>query len=200
LPLDAFLHDPLSRRRFFRTAGVSVAGSSAVFLVACGNSGNGASAGGGTGGDTKSGQASDVDLLNAALDLEHMAVAAYTAGAKLLKGDALQVGKLFLMHEQEHAAGLEQAIKQMGGKPNAPKTAYDFPRLSSQTDVLHFANDLEHTAVRAYVDALPRLREPALRATAAAIAANEAEHIAALLNALGEEPVPDAFVTGEQPS
>ena len=192
MDVDRFLRDPLSRRRFFALSGVSVAGSSAVFLTACGD-------------DTKSQTApgpdesdeADVEILNAALDLELMAVAAYKAGAAQLRGDVLQVGKLFLEQEQEHADGLAAAIKEAGGTPNRAKKAYDFPELRSQDDVLKFAVDLENTAIAAYIDALPKLGKGDLRATAAAIVANEAEHIAVLLGALGEEQVPGAFVYGK---
>lgn len=47
--------------------------------------------------------------------------------------------------------------------------------------------------VFAYVDALPRLSDPALRVLAMQLAASEAEHLAALRLAAGDEPVPDAF-------
>jgi rubrerythrin len=190
MDLDSFLRDPVSRRRFFHMSGISVAGGSAVFLSACGD-------------DTKTpvvgpdeSDEADVELLNSALDLELMAVAAYKTGAGRLRGDVLAVGKLFLEQEQEHADGLMAAIKDAGGTPNRAKPAYDFPELRSQTDVLRFAIDLENTAIAAYIDALPKLGEGDLRATAAAIIANEAEHVSVLLGALGEEQVPDAFVVG----
>jgi rubrerythrin len=181
-----------SRRRFFRYSGVSLASGSAVFLAACSD-------------DTKLPQseigpdesdAADVEILNSALDLELMAVAAYKAGAGRLKGELLQVAKLFLEHEQEHADGLAAAIKDAGGKPNRAKSDYEFPRLRSQDDVLRFAIELENTAIAAYIDALPKLGKGDLRATAASIIANEAEHVAVLLGALGEEQVPGAFVLG----
>ena len=191
MDIDSFLRDPVSRRRFFHMSGVSVAGGSAVFLSACGD-------------DTKNpvigpdeSDEADVEILNSALDLELMAVAAYKAGAARLKGDVLQVGKLFLEQEQEHADGLTAAIEDAGGRANRAKSSYDFPELRSQTDVLRFAIDLENTAIAAYIDALPKLGEGDLRATAAAIIANEAEHVAVLLGALGEEQVPDAFVVGK---
>ncbi|HYH88198.1 MAG TPA: DUF4439 domain-containing protein, partial [Solirubrobacteraceae bacterium] len=82
------------------------------------------------------------------------------------------------------------------GKPNRAKSAYDFPVLRSEADVLRFAVDLENTAIAAYIDALPKLSEKDLRATAASIITNEAEHVSVLLDALGREPVPAAFVTG----
>jgi rubrerythrin len=198
--VNEFLKDPRSRRTFFRGAGVTFVGGSAVFLAACGDDNGGSGAGSpDTTSTSAGGGKGDVAILNSALDLEHTAVAAYTAGAALLKGAVLDVGKQFLAQEKEHVAGLQQAIKQLGGTPNQPKASYDFPTLSNQMDVLKFANDLEHTAVAAYVGAIPKLTDPKLRGTAAAIVTNEAEHIAVLLGALGRDPfgqVPDAFVTG----
>ena len=191
MDVDSFLRDPLSRRRFFARSGVVVAGSSATFLAACGD-------------DTKlpdagpdESDAADVEILNSALDLELMAIAAYKAGAARLKGEVLEVGKLFLEQEQEHADGLASAIKDAGGRPNRAMASYDFPELRSQTDVLRFAVDLENTAIAAYIDALPKLGRGDLRATAASIIANEAEHVAVLLGALGMEQVPGAFVFGK---
>ncbi|MGH2944135.1 MAG: DUF4439 domain-containing protein [Solirubrobacteraceae bacterium] len=191
MDIDSFLRDPLSRRRFFRMSGVSVAGGSAVFLAACADD---TSAPVVTGPD-ESDQA-DVEILNGALDLELMAVAAYKAVASQLRGDVLQVGKAFLEQEQEHADGLASAIKDAGGMPNRAKSSYDFPELRSQSGALRFAVELENTAIAAYIDALPKLTKRDLRATAAAITTTEAEHLAVLREALGTEPVPAAFVTG----
>ena len=64
--------------------------------------------------------------------------------------------------------------------------------------MLRFAIELENTAIAAYIDALPKLSQGDLRATAAAIVTNEAEHIAVLLDALGDEPgARTRFVTGK---
>jgi rubrerythrin len=191
MDIDGFLRDPLSRRRFFHMSGVSVAGGSAILLSACGD-------------DTKSttpagpdeSDAADVEILNSALDLELMAVAAYKTGAPHLKGDVLAIGKLFLEQELAHVDVLASAIKAAGGKPNKAAASYDFPELRSQADVLRFAVDVENTAIGAYIDALPKLGKGDLRATAAAILSNEAEHVAVLLGALGMQQVPDAFVVG----
>lgn len=199
IDVEQYLRDPVSRRRFFALSGVGFVGGSAVFLAACG--GEEEASGGGPGQSevtkAKSPRETDVQILNTALDLEHLAVAAYGAGAKLLKGATLAAGKQFREHEQEHAQGLATAIKDLGGKPNKAMRSYDFPSLRNETDVLDFALDLENTAVAAYIDALPKLATPELRATAAAIVTNEAQHIAVLLGALGKDPVPDAFVVGK---
>jgi rubrerythrin len=195
MDLDSFLRDPLSRRRFFEISGVSVAGGSAMFLAACGDDTKSPTA---TGPDES--DEADREILNSALDLELMAVAAYKAGAAHLRGEVLQIGKQFLEQEQEHADGLMAAIVDAGGTANKAKPSYDFPGLRSQRDALRFAVELENTAIAAYIDALPKLGEGDLRATVAAIVSNEAEHVAILLGALGEQQVPGAFVLGTAPS
>ena len=197
MDFDAILRDAPTRRAFMRMSGVTLAGGSAIFLAACGSSDDTSTSAAGSGTSGAMSAGGDVAILNSALDLEHTAIAAYTAGAPLLRGVALASAKRFLSQEQEHADGLEQAIKQMGGTPNAARASYDFGRPQNATDVLRLANMIENTAIAAYIDAIPKLQEPALRATAAAIVTNEAEHVAILRGALNENPVPDAFVTGK---
>jgi rubrerythrin len=188
MEFERFALDPVSRRRFFHGAGVATAGGSTAFLAACG----------GGSGTPKNQTATDADIaiLNSALDLENTAIAAYTAGAPLLKGELLKLGREFLGQEKEHADALSSAVTRLGGHPSRPKAAYDFPRVRTQRDVLLLANMIEHEAIAAYLDALPKLSSPDLRATAASIVANEAEHVSVLLGALGRPQVPTAFVSG----
>jgi len=193
------LRDPRSRRDFFRLAGITTIGGTAVFLAAC--DGDEDDEGTQTGTRTGGGEG-DAKVLNAALDLENTAIAAYTAGAPLLTGEARATGRLFLKQEQEHADGLSRAIRDLGGTPNKAKSEDEykegFPELTDQNDVLEFAVDLENTAVAAYNSSIPKLSDGKLRQTAAAITTNEAEHISVLLGALGKPEVPDAFVVGKK--
>lgn len=191
MDLDHFLRDPQSRRRFFRMSGVSVAGASATLLAACSD-------------DTKNpvqigpdeSDQADVEILNGALDLELQTIAAYKVGAGRLGGERLAIFKAFLEQEQAHADGLAGTIRDLDGRPNRSKRDYDFPQLRSEADVLRFALDLENTAIAAYIDALPKFSEKELRSMSSSIITNEAEHVSVLLDALGREPVPGAFVTG----
>jgi rubrerythrin len=185
MELDRFLSDPVSRRRFFALSGVSVAGGSVAFLSACGD-----------GADQENEVAGDVAILNDALNLEFTAVAAYESSAPFLKGELKKVGRTLLDQEQEHAAALSSAIKELGGTPDEPKSSYDFPALRNQTEVLTFGTELENKIVAAYIDAAPKLSSGDLRRSVYSIVANEAEHISVLLGALKEPQVPDAFVTG----
>jgi rubrerythrin len=193
MDVNRIMRDPVTRRRFFQASGVTFVGGSAVFIAACGDDDDdeeSTTAGGGGG-------QGDVAILNGALALELTAVEAYGKGAPLLKGAVLDAGEVFLTQEQEHADGLTTAIDQLGGKATAKKMTLDYSGLKSQADVLNFATDLENVAIAAYVDAIPKLSSPDLRATAAQIVTNEAEHVSVLLGALGQDQVPDAFVTGD---
>jgi rubrerythrin len=188
MEFERFALDPVSRRRFFHASGVATAGGSAALLAACG--------GGSAKTGSKAATETDIAVLNSAIDLENTAIAAYTAGAPLLKGELLKLGREFLGQEKEHADALSTAVTHLGGHPSRPKAAYDFPRVRTQRDVLLLANMIEHQAIAAYLDALPKLSSPDLRATAAAIVTTEAEHVSVILGALGRPPVPTAFVTG----
>jgi bacterioferritin (cytochrome b1) len=187
MDVNQFLRSPGSRRAFFRGAGVTFVAGAPVLIAGCGDDG---------GTPAKMGPA-DVDVLNSALDFEYTSAAAYRAGAPLLHGAMLAAARQFLEQEEAHAARLVEAIKQLGGVPNKRRATYQMPSLTSQRGFLSFANTLENTAVAAYIDAIPKLSDPALRATAAAIMTNEAEHMAVLLGGLHRPPVPEAFVVGD---
>ena len=79
----------------------------------------------------------------------------------------------------------------------AAKANYDFPvaSLKSQADVLRFAAKLEQGAVSAYLGAVPLFANRDLSKAAASILGDEAMHWAVLRQALGEVPVPSAFVS-----
>jgi hypothetical protein len=141
----------------------------------------------------------DVIILNTAISAEHEAVAAYAAvaGADILSKLALDLGVTFMGHHQEHAEALANAIRSMGGTPTEPQSSYDFPLgdLTDEAAALGFAADLERGAVSAYLGAVPLFEDRALAGAAASILGDEAMHWAALRFALGQAPVPMAFVT-----
>jgi rubrerythrin len=143
--------------------------------------------------------ASDVTILNTALAAELEAVAAYQVGAEsgLLEKPVLTLAGQFQGHHREHADVLAKTIQQLGGKPVAAKPRYDFPTsgLKTQADVLRFAASLEKGAVSAYLGAVPLFGNRDLSKAAASILGDEAMHWAVLRQALGENPVPSAFVS-----
>jgi rubrerythrin len=147
------------------------------------------------------GGTSDASILNSALGAELEAIAAYQVGAEsgLLQKPVLDLAVTFQGQHKAHADLLTTTVKKLGGTPvQAKKTAdYHFPtdKLKSQADVLRFAADLERGAVSAYLGAIPLFKNRDLSKAAGSILGDEAMHWAILRNALGEVPVPDAFVS-----
>ncbi len=141
---------------------------------------------------------SDVRILNTALGAELEAIAAYQVGAEsgLLQKPVLDLAVTFQGHHKEHADVLAKTIVKLGGKPVAAKDKYTFPveTLKNQNDVLRFAATLEKGAVSAYLGAVPVFNNRELARAAASILGDEAMHWAVLRNALGEAPVPSAFM------
>ena len=136
---------------------------------------------------------------HAALGAELEAIAAYQVGAEsgLLQKPVLALAVTFQGHHKEHADLLAKTVAKLGGKPVLAKTKYTFPveTLKNQNDVLRFAATLEKGAVSAYLGAVPVFGNRDLAKAAASILGDEAMHWAILRNALGEVPVPSAFMS-----
>ena len=179
-----------ARRTFLGVSGLGLSGAAVALLA-----GRPALAAADKSGDP----ANDVAILNTALAAELEAIAAYGvgAGSGLLKGPVLSLAVTFQGHHQQHADVLAGTVAKLGGKAVAPKAQYNFPveTLKSQADVLRFAAGLEKGAVSAYLGAVPLFNDRELAKAAASILGDEAMHWAVLRNALGEEPVPAAFVS-----
>ena len=140
----------------------------------------------------------DLQILNTALGAELEAIAAYQLGAdsKLLQKPVLDLAVTFQGHHKEHAELLAKTVEKLGGKPVAAKANYNFPaeQLKTQADVLRFAAKLEQGAVSAYLGAVPLFGNRDLARAVASILGDEAMHWAVLRQALGDVPVPSAFV------
>ena len=180
----------VARRMFLGQSGGLVLSGAAVALLA-GNDALAAAAG--------STAPRDVQILNTALGAELEAIAAYQLGAesKLLQKPVLELALTFQGQHKEHADLLSKTIAKLGGQPVVAKADYHFPaeQLKSQADVLRFAAKLEQGAVSAYLGAVPLFANRDLSKAAASILGDEAMHWAVLRNALGEAPVPSAFMS-----
>jgi hypothetical protein len=141
----------------------------------------------------------DLQILTTALGAEHEAVAAYQVGAEsgLLQKPVLDLAVKFQGHHKQHIDVLAKTIEKLGGKAAGPKAKYEFPvaSLKTQADVLGFAAKLEQGAVSASLGAVPLFANRDLAKAAASILGDEAMHWAVLRNALGQDPVPVAFVS-----
>lgn len=179
----------MPRRAFLTRSGLMLSGTAVALL-----SGREALA-------AKSGKGAESDLriLNTALGAELEAIAAYQVGAEsgLLQKPVLDLAVTFQGHHKQHAELLSNTIKKLGGHAVSAKDKYNFPleTLKNQTDVLRFAASLEKGAVSAYLGAIPIFGNRDLAKAAGSILGDEAMHWAILRNAVGDAPVPDAFVS-----
>jgi len=179
-----------ARRTFLGVSGLGLSGAAVALLA--GRDSLAAAAEGAN-------PANDVAILNTALAAELEAIAAYGvgAGSGLLKGPVLALAVTFQGHHKQHADVLAGTVVKLGGKAATAKTEYKFPveTLKTQNDVLRFAAGLEKGAVSAYLGAVPLFKDRELSKAAASILGDEAMHWAILRQAVGEEPVPAAFVS-----
>jgi hypothetical protein len=191
--------DSASRRALLRAAGASVVGGAAVLLSACGGSHHDVATQTTT--TTTSGpinNPADAAMLNHLLDLEHVGIAAYTAGIPLLTPAGRKDGQLFLNQEIAHAGEVGGLVKQVGGVPSKGKESYDLGHPRNGDDVLRLLHGIERAQVSAYLHAIPRVSLGSTRAALAAILGNDAQHISVLRLMLGRRPIPSAIVTGRE--
>jgi rubrerythrin len=185
------MSSPVAARRIFlgRSGGMVLSGAAVALLA-----GNEALAA--TAGESKTG---DVQILNTAIAAELEAIAAYQLGAesKLLTKPVLDLALTFQGHHRAHVALLAGTVEKLGGKPVVAKAKYNFPvaQLKTQLDVLKFAAQLEQGAVSAYLGAVPLFDNRDLAKAAASVLGDEAMHWAILRQAIGEVPVPSAFMS-----
>ncbi len=183
-----------SRRNLIAGAGKLTMSATAIALLAgCGSMAATTAKTGST--------ADDIAVLNTALGLEYQAIAAYQVGAEsgLLQKPVLDIAVQFQGDHKKHAEVLASTVAKFGGTAVAMKKPadYKFPvdQLKSQADVLRFAAGLEKGAASAYLGAVPVFNNKDLAKAAASILGDETMHWAILLNALGQNPVPGAFIS-----
>ena len=153
--------------------------------------------------------ASDIDILNYALTLEHLEAAFYVEGlnrftrddvtsARFIRGfggavisNVYQYFELIRDHEVTHVKTLVSVIESLGGTPVKPCT-YNFG-YTNVDGFVKIGQALENTGVSAYDGAIALIESPALQTAGATIATVEARH-ASYLNLLnGDVPFPGAF-------
>jgi hypothetical protein len=136
--------------------------------------------------------AADISTLNALLDVENYAVAAYAAAIPLLGPGGQLIGKQFLSHELAHQVELTDLIKQGGGKPGKPAASYSLGNPRNQAQALALLESAERAQLRAYLRMIPSLSSGRIRGVVATIFANDAQHLAVLRQQQGQ-PLPGAF-------
>ena len=153
--------------------------------------------------------ASDIQILNYALALEHLEANFYTRGLERFTAESFNQASFGPIlgsgtvqgvytnltrirdHEVAHVQALQQVITAVGGTPVAACT-YRFP-YSNVDQFLQVAQTLEETGVMAYNGALGQMQNRQLMAAGVSITTVEARH-AAYLNLVNSSiPFPRAF-------
>ena len=189
-----------TRRGLLVGAGALLTASGGVLLTGCGStpakgSGSEHTTASVTTPSAAAGSA-DLRILQRALVLERRTVAAYTAGIPLLDARRATWAKGFLAQELEHTGELITLIRAAGGMapPPDPNPAIGHPH--SGDGVIALLRALEGEQLAGYMNWIPQLSEPAMRAAVASIVASDAQHLTALSQAQGRPAAPSAFPGG----
>jgi hypothetical protein len=188
--------DDCSRRWLLKVAGATAGGAATMMLAACGGSHRVRAPTTTTA--TPPVHSRDVNLLNSLLDLEHIAVAAYTAGIPLLSPAGGMAGQRFLTQELSHVGEVSGLVRLAGGVADKGRPSYDLGHPRNGEDVLRLLHQIERAQIQAYLQAIPKVSTPSTRAALAAVLANDAQHLSVLRAQLGRQPVPSALVTGHE--
>ena len=185
------------RRAFLRIGGVSIA--MATVVAACGGS------------DDDSPRRArpprraraDITRARTASSLEHVAAVIYgeviTTGL-ITTRVAVQLARLFRSHHEEHAAVLERATRDLGGRPFREANPAVLEQLKSaisaaqdEMTAVQLLFDVETMISETYQSSAVDSRAPSLTVAAMSVAGAEARHAAALATLLGLPGAPNAF-------
>lgn len=141
-----------------------------------------------------------VAALNDVLDtVVHPLAFAYAALASVVDASLTGLTSAILAEHRAHATKLVATVTAQGGTPVAEKSKYAFsgtdPVPSTSKDALTLLQKLEDGAVKRFYLLAAGATMPELVQLAAAIMAADSQHSAALLDRLGQPPVPDVFVS-----
>jgi rubrerythrin len=196
--LHELADDPGDRKRFLRMMGGAGAASAlAIFVAACGGDDDETNSSGSAGmssTNSESATKGDLEIVQYALTLEHLETDFYNAviDAGVIKDMALaETAKMIRDNEQEHVDALTGTLKQLGGKPQRPKTNFDAVLEGGEKMVLQTAATVENLGAAAYLGQAGRIKSKEILAAALAIHSVEGRHAAALNTVVGKTIVPD---------
>lgn len=140
--------------------------------------------------------ASDIELMNRAIELENAGIKAYSDAfsLNLLSAPVLEVAKGFQADHQAHAAALSAAVIAAGGTPATKAAEIQYPPLKSEADVLAFAETVERAAATEYLTDVGTVSTRKIARLMASILGVETTHVAMLAAALKEDRPYSGFV------
>jgi len=143
-------------------------------------------------------EASDIDILNYALTLEHLESNLYSTlvASGLATDDQVQTYlEYYGGHESAHVDLLTSAISDAGGDP-VQEEGYTFPDLADQQAMLELLVTVEDLGASAYLGAARYIDSPDILTVAIQIHTVEAYHATGFRLLAGQDSVPFVFAEG----
>jgi rubrerythrin len=168
----------------------------ALVVAGCGSSGGGTTT-------TAVDKTADAEILNNVLARELAAIRAYDRTLPLLRGSAQANARLFRAQEQEHVDAIVKALRGLGEKAEPEEEEIEGEGLKTEADALEFLYEVESVSIANGLRAISHLTSPWPRSLLGSIAANQAQHLVLLRQALGAgggESIPGAFEDGTTPA
>jgi rubrerythrin len=136
----------------------------------------------------------DVAIAKVAYTAENLAIKVYEAAIRSGKVNAQKAYlQSALRNERDHFAALGKLLGT--SKPRLGRVK--LPALRTANDIVNLALSLETAFTAAYVAAVKQFKSPALKVTAAGIAANEAAHYGFFLNLKNGRSIPSVIAPGD---
>ncbi|HET9164026.1 MAG TPA: hypothetical protein VFN89_11385 [Solirubrobacterales bacterium] len=186
----------IMRGRAVRRAMLLAAAVSLIATVAVG-------CGGGGGPTAVSETERDAKLLNDVLGRQLAVVGTYDRVLPTLAGADLAMARQFRAQEQEHVDATTKTLRGMGAKAEPFEETIEASDLKTRADSLEFLYEMESATLDLQLSVVGKLNRGSPRPLIAAMAANQAQRLVLLRQALGAkrvEAIPSAFETGEIPA
>jgi hypothetical protein len=109
----------------------------------------------------------------------------------------------FLAQEQEHADATTKTLRGLGVKSEPAEETIEASELKTRADSLEFLYAMESATLNLQLSVVGKLNAGSPRPLVAAMAANQAQRLVLLRQALGAkrvDAIPSAFETGEIPA
>jgi hypothetical protein len=194
--------DVLTRRRFLQIGGTLSMGAVLAACIGGGSTKRSPDSSGGAGG-----RKADATILRTLSSVEAVAIVVYTTtlDSGLLTTPAVaDLADVFRSHHREHAALFEGTTRDLGGEPFSDPNPIVMQQVQSSLDglrdqaaALSLAFDVETILADTYQATMGTFADKSFNVAAMSVGGAESRHAAALTQALGVQPLPQAFETTE---
>jgi hypothetical protein len=147
-------------------------------------------------------ESADADLLDSILGRQEAAVDAFAATIPRLSPPNARLAACFRRQEQEHVDGVMKVLRGLKSPADPAPETIDLGDAKDERERLVFLYEVESATIEAELSAISKLESDAARVLLTSTAANQAQHLALLRQALGAGPIgaiPTPFENGAFP-